>query len=137
MNAERGHKFFDESHPENPAHPEAPLCSTDNDSWEPPESIKGDIARAMFYMDIRYEGDHDEPDLQLTDNPAEITTEGNKMGRLSTLLNWHLQDPVSPEEKSRNNAVFTHQKNRNPFIDHPEWVTKIWHPKSKKRKAQK
>ena len=131
VNAERGHKYFDESDPsETPfrerAHEEAPLCSTDANSWEPPESIKGDLARAMFYMAIRYEGDRGEPDLELTDNLAEITTSNSKMGRLTTLLVWHLLDPVSDEEKRRNEGIFTHQGNRNPFVDHPEWVTEIW-----------
>ncbi|MGI9244556.1 MAG: endonuclease I family protein [Verrucomicrobiales bacterium] len=131
VNSERGHKYFDESDAEapafaQPAHPESPACSADTDSWEPPESIKGDIARAMFYMAIRYEGGPGEPDLELTDDPSEITTSGSKMGRLTTLLVWHLVDPVSPEERLRNEGVFTHQGNRNPFVDHPEWVTEIW-----------
>jgi hypothetical protein len=48
------------------------------------------------------------------------------MGRLTTLLVWHLVDPVSPEEQLRNERVFSRQGNRNPFVDHPEWVTEIW-----------
>ena len=131
VNSERGHKYFDESDPSaleftDPAHPESITCSSDADSWEPPESIKGDVARAMFYMAIRYEGGSGEPDLELTDDPSEITTSGSKMGRLTTLLVWHLVDPVSPEEQLRNERVFSRQGNRNPFVDHPEWVTEIW-----------
>ncbi len=92
---------------------------------------RGDVARAMFYMDVRYEGGvHGntaaaEPDLVLTDNmPAIRTGSGNvaHMGRLSTLLEWHNQDPVDDKERARNDAVFEFQGNRNPFIDHPEWV---------------
>lgn len=131
VNAQRGHKFFDESDAgesplSDPAHAEAPLCSADGNSWEPPESVKGDIARAMFYMAVRYEGNSGEPDLELTDNLAEITTSNSKMGRLTTLLVWHLLDPVSEAERLRNDGVFTHQGNRNPFVDHPEWVNQIW-----------
>ncbi|MFT5109749.1 MAG: endonuclease I [Pseudoalteromonas tetraodonis] len=131
VNSERGHKYFDESDPDSPAysapsHPEAPLSTADLDSWEPPESIKGDIARAMFYMAVRYEGDGGEPDLELTDDVSEITTNNSKMGRLTTLLVWHLIDPVSAEERFRNDAVFTYQGNRNPFVDHPEWVNELW-----------
>ncbi len=132
VNAQRGHKFFDESDEaasgfSEPSHPESPLCSSDFDSWEPPEEVKGDLARAMFYMAVRYEGDGGgEPDLELTDNLSEITTKNAKMGRLTTLLVWHLIDPVSAEEERRNEGVFQHQGNRNPFVDHPEWVTEIW-----------
>jgi len=45
---------------------------------------------------------------------------------LDVLLSWSAQDPVSPTEIDRNNAAYTYQKNRNPFIDHPEWVNAIW-----------
>lgn len=98
---------------------------------------KGDMARAMFYMDIRYEGGvhgitgAPEPDLRLTDNPGDIqNTNGNAavgyMGLLSVLLQWHIQDPVTPEEVLRNEVIYSFQGNRNPFIDHPEWVACLW-----------
>lgn len=96
---------------------------------------KGDIARAMFYMDIRYEGGNhgvtgfSEPDLRLTDSAGLInsTTTGSNesvayMGMLSVLLQWHYADPVDAKEIARNNQVFAYQGNRNPFADHPEWV---------------
>ena len=131
VNSSRGNKYFDESDPSSNsykliAHPEARLCSSDHNSWSPPESVKGDIARAMFYMDIRYEGKSGEPDLELTDNLAEITSSNSKMGSLKTLLIWHILDPVSEEEKIRNDRVYENQNNRNPFIDHPQWVSLIW-----------
>jgi len=44
------------------------------------------------------------------------------MGKLSTLLEWSEQDPPDDKERSRNDAVFSYQTNRNPFIDHPEWA---------------
>ena len=131
VNSSRGNKHFDESDPDSryykfPSHPEAILCSSDNNSWSPPESLKGDIARAMFYMDIRYEGKSSEPDLELTDDVAEITSSNSKMGSLKTLLIWHMLDPVSEEEKIRNDRVYEIQNNRNPFIDRPQWVSSIW-----------
>ncbi len=131
VNSSRGNKHFDESDPESryykfPSHPEAILCSSDNNSWSPPESLKGDIARAMFYMDIRYEGKSGEPDLELTDDLAEITSSNSKMGSLKTLLIWHMLDPVSEEEEIRNDRVYKIQNNRNPFIDRPQWVSSIW-----------
>ncbi len=76
-------------------------------------------------MDVRYEGGGDEPDLILTDNANLIVvTEGPiaYMGILSVLLEWHVEDPVDDVELNRNDVVFGFQDNRNPFIDHPEWV---------------
>ena len=99
---------------------------------------RGDVARALFYMDVRYAGGtHQsgaaEPDLILTDNVSLITssaTGGNLsvayMGRLSTLLQWHAADPVDAREVARNDAVAFYQGNRNPFVDHPEWVDCIF-----------
>jgi endonuclease I len=107
-------------------------------SWEVWENRKGDIARAMFYMDIRYEGDThgitgcSEPDLVLTDNRALVVSDTSQnfspayMGVLSTLIEWHLGDPVDDRERRRNDVVFGYQGNRNPFVDHPEWVCEIW-----------
>lgn len=95
--------------------------------WEPRNERKGDVARMMFYMDVRYEGEGGEPDLVLVD---EITNRGSKEpyhGKLSTLLRWHEEDPVSEEEKIRNELIYEkYQENRNPFIDHPEFARKIW-----------
>ncbi len=101
--------------------------------WETWDGRKGDVARAMFYMDVRYEGTVGEPDLILTDNVALISASatGNNesvayMGLLTTLLAWHVQDPVDAKEQDRNDVVFAYQGNRNPFIDHPEWVDDIF-----------
>ncbi len=98
---------------------------------------KGDMARAMFYMDVRYEGGTHgitgatEPDLRLTDDAQQIVNTGGNaavgyMGLLSVLLQWHIEDPVTPEEIVRNEVIQSFQGNRNPFIDHPEWVACIW-----------
>ncbi len=108
----------------------------DPGAWETWDGRKGDVARAILYMDIRYEGGNHgatgiaEPDLIATDNEALIAsgaTGSNEsvayMGLLSVLLQWHAQDPPDSREVWRNEVVFSFQGNRNPFIDHPEWVT--------------
>jgi len=104
-------------------------------TWETWIGRRGDVARALLYADVRYEGgqhgvtDVIEPDLVLTDDEALIAgsnTASNEamayMGMLSVLLAWHQQDPVDAEELARNEVVFAFQGNRNPFVDHPEWV---------------
>lgn len=98
--------------------------------WETWDTRKGDVARAMFYMDVRYEGDvSGEPDLILTDNAALIvTTDASPayMGLLSTLLEWHNADPVDAKEMRHTDAVYSYQGNRNPFVDHPEWASLVF-----------
>ncbi len=105
--------------------------------WEAWDDVKGDLARAMFYMAVRYNcGTHGltgcgEPDLRLTDNMSLIqNSSGNAsigyMGRLSTLLAWAAADPVDGFEMARNEIIFSYQGNRNPFVDHPEWVQMIF-----------
>jgi endonuclease I len=98
-------------------------CYTDGDSFEPRDEVKGDCARMMFYMVARYEGDSGEPDLELVDYTG---TSGPNLGKLSTLLAWHIADPVDDWERRRNDRVYGFQNNRNPFIDHPEYVSYIW-----------
>jgi endonuclease I len=121
VNSSRGNLDFDNGG--NP-HSEATECYYDSDSWEPRDAVKGDVARMMFYMAVRYEGDEgNEPDLELKD---EIPTSGPWFGKLSTLLEWNEQDPVDDFERNRNNVVYSYQNNRNPFVDHPEYVQKIW-----------
>ena len=113
--------------------------TTSNDgnqgSWEAWEDRRGDIARTMFYMAIRYEGGihgstgFPEPDLVLTNdrNLIQSTTGGTAyMGLLDVLRVWHAQDPVDNKELERNNIVFNFQGNRNPFVDNPDWVDCIW-----------
>lgn len=106
-------------------HSEATECKYDSDSREPRDSVKGDIARMLFYMAVRYEGDNGEIDLEL--NEKVNNNKDPYMGKLSVLLKWNEQDPVDDLERKRNEVIFTkYQHNRNPFIDHPEWVNKIW-----------
>jgi endonuclease I len=93
---------------------------------------KGDVARAVMYMAIRYEGGthpttgQTEPDLELTDNASLIVGTSSSpayMGLLSTLIAWHQADPPDAAERARDEVIYSFQGNRNPFIDHPEWAT--------------
>ena len=74
--------------------------------FEPPIEHKGNVARAMFYFSVRYR------------LPIDSVQE-------YYLRKWHQEDQVDEEEKKRNDRIFTHQKNRNPFIDFPHLVEKI------------
>ncbi|PJA74224.1 hypothetical protein CO151_10465 [bacterium CG_4_9_14_3_um_filter_65_15] len=131
-NSSRGNKPFDDclsgctSRPADTYNGESGTNLYDTDSWEVWQGRKGDVARAMFYMDVRYEGDaSSEPDLVLTDNQALIqVTDGGVayMGLTPALLEWHLDDPVDAREMLRNDVVYSYQGNRNPFVDHPEWA---------------
>jgi len=103
---------------------EAPDTIYDQNSWEPRDEIKGDVARILFYMAVRYQGGDGKPDLELVDKAG---TSFPYHGKLSTLLKWHREDPVDDFESRRNNVIYEkYQHNRNPFIDHPEWVESIW-----------
>lgn len=126
---------------------------TANQLWfEPMDSEKGDIARAIFYMAARYNnlaGDSmvettksgktvllSEANLKLNNwdknNYSRETVESLsdtaiEYGDLATLIRWHKMDPVSDFEIHRNNLIDNNcQHNRNPFIDYPEWVDYIW-----------
>ncbi len=99
--------------------------------------FKGNVARAMFYMDLRYEaGSHgvtgaSEPDLRLTSDLSLVVGTGSNasvayMGKLSTLLQWHQDDPVDANEQLRNEVIYSYQGNRNPFVDNPQWAACIY-----------
>ena len=103
-------------------------CYKANYVWEPRNAVKGDVARIIFYMATRYEGDDNELDLEVID---QINTAGDSnlpfYGKLSTLLIWHHNDPVDDFERNRNDIIYQqYQHNRNPFIDHPEYIDSIW-----------
>ncbi|WP_336690487.1 MULTISPECIES: endonuclease [unclassified Chryseobacterium] len=92
--------------------------------FEPIDEFKGDVARMIFYFVTRYQ------------SKLSTFTSGDMLGssafpglqtwELNVLLAWHNQDPVSQAEINRNNASYTYQGNRNPFIDNPNYVTQIW-----------
>ncbi|ADR22497.1 hypothetical protein MATR_36570 [Marivirga tractuosa] len=100
--------------------------SSTADVWEPRDEVKGDVARMMFYMATRYEGENGDVDLELTETLLGSTDKSPYHGKLSVLLEWHQQDPVSAAEIQRNNVIYSYQNNRNPFIDHPEYVCEIY-----------
>ncbi|MGD7788222.1 endonuclease [Propionibacteriaceae bacterium Y1700] len=104
---------------------EAEECKYDSDSFEPRDEVKGDVARMIFYMAVRYDGTDGWADLEPNDK-----VENNSdpfMGKVSVLKQWNEQDPPSAFEKRRNDVIFEkYQHNRNPFIDHPEWVDAIY-----------
>lgn len=123
VNNSRSNKAFDNG---GGAQGEAPDTFTDNDSWEPRDAVKGDVARMMFYMDVRYEGtDGNTPDLVLVDNTAMASGDAN-IGKLCTLIEWNQLDPVDNFEMRRNNRIQERQGNRNPFIDNPNWALSLW-----------
>ncbi|BDD07165.1 endonuclease [Aureibacter tunicatorum] len=94
-----------------------------NSGYTPPKSSKGDVARAIFYMALRYD--------MVVDNQVIGHSNGSaRHGKLDDLLAWHNEDPVDPYEIRRNNVVYKYQNNRNPFIDHPELVEHIFGNKS-------
>lgn len=112
--------------------------------FEPQDSDKGDIARAIFYMVARYnylsgsDGDginSNNPNLSLTQSLSDwsktsfssTTSKKGYMGVMTDLLAWHHADPVDSYEIHRNNLLYTnYTNNRNPFIDFPEWADFIW-----------
>ena len=88
--------------------------------YEPLDEVKGDIARALFYMATRYD-----EDLHLAFGLDKLGE--NTIGNLEVLLEWNELDPVDQFEIHRNNLIFNNiQYNRNPFIDYPEWANAIW-----------
>lgn len=77
-------------------------------SWYPGDEWKGDVARMIFYLNLRY----NEPFADV--------------GSLALFLQWNVEDPVSDFEKNRNEVIASAQGNRNPFIDNPYIATVIW-----------
>jgi|GEM_PF-2016879 len=107
INSSRGNKWFS--------------TVTNTVSYFPTRTaIHGDIARILFYMMVRYSY------LSLVELGVSESPSVYQMGDLSTLLAWHLADPVDDFERNRNEIIEDYQHNRNPFIDYPEFVEMIW-----------
>ena len=129
VNSARNNLFFDDCNGagcSTPAHAEAaPTTAKDSSRFMPPANKRGDIARAMFYMAVRYDGSEaNTADLELAEVPD---ASASRMGVLSTLLAWHAADPIDAAEAARNNRICSsYQENRNPFIDRQEWATCIF-----------
>ncbi len=97
--------------------------------FEPIDAFKGDLARSTLYMVTRYQSE--QPSWENLQSTGDVVMDGTtwpsiEPSYLQMLLNWHNADPVSAKELKRNNDVFGFQHNRNPFIDHPEYVNLIW-----------
>lgn len=102
VNTSRGNKIFGES--------------ITNSTYYPGDEFKGDVARIIFYMMVRYAEEVESHNLSFT----SIATS------LELLLKWNEEDPVSDNEIIRNNYVYEVQGNRNPFIDNSDYANMIW-----------
>ena len=93
-----------------------------SDGFRPPSSVRGDVARAILYMGLRYRH------LKVTDCPNNDGDDTrNQMAYLSNLLEWHRIDPPTDAEKARNDRVCSRwQGNRNPFVDYPELAETLY-----------
>lgn len=96
--------------------------------FEPIDSFKGDVARSFLYFVTRYESNM----VSFATNADAVQAfDGNtfpsvKIPFLKLMIKWHNLDPVSQKEIIRNNGAYSFQKNRNPYIDHPEYVDLVW-----------
>ena len=93
-------------------------------AFEPIDEYKGDFARAIMYMSVRYYSEDG------SWSSSDMTTKSEiKPWAIQLLLRWNEQDPVSQKEIDRNNAIYNdYQHNRNPFVDYPEYARMIWDP---------
>ena len=104
---------------------------TTNGSFEPPDHAKGQVARMIFYMAVRYEEGDNGPDEQM---PDLVLRDENKkikepwIGDLCALVEWNNRFAPTEFERRRNDRVMELQGNRNPFIDEPTWANLIWGP---------
>lgn len=109
----------------------APACrELENYVWEPPDSEKGQIARGILYMAVRYEGalsDNGTLNLELIDGASDSTSAAQQFGQLTDLLSWNRLYPPSEKEKWINDQIYTkYQLNRNPFIDNPDYAEMVF-----------
>ncbi|MFC3033677.1 endonuclease [Pseudoalteromonas fenneropenaei] len=97
--------------------------------FEPIDAFKGDFARAYFYMATRYQNVIGSWQNITTSSDAVLNGSSDQVFEawvVNMLKRWHQLDPVDAAERARNDAAFNHQGNRNPYIDHPEFVEAIW-----------
>lgn len=99
-----------------------------NGGWYPGDEWKGDVARAVMYMYLRYHGNG----LQSSETQCLPTAVGfgealaEDPNMINLFLQWNVEDPVSDFEANHNEVIVEHQGNRNPFIDNPYLATLIW-----------
>lgn len=125
-----GEPLFDK-HNDGSFSPTSAKYDSDRKCFEPTDIAKGQVARMVFYMAVRYEPEDTEPenmpDLEVV-SLEEISPEGGLIGDLCTLVQWNRLYLPSDFERLRNDRIEYIQGNRNPFVDHPEWVDVIWEP---------
>lgn len=90
--------------------------------YEPDDEFKGDLARTYFYMATRYA----DKCSNWSGGMFGSNYNGLNTYARNLLLKWHREDPVSVKETQRNDGIYVHQHNRNPFIDYPELAEHIW-----------
>jgi len=98
--------------------------SSNQNVFEPKEGHKGDAARALLYMCVKYNGIRGDWSFN-TLNTSKLPSLGEAPQDLNQLIAWHLADPPDKWEVERNDYIESIQKNRNPFVDHPEYVNYI------------
>ncbi|MGK2875874.1 MAG: endonuclease I family protein [Nocardioides sp.] len=127
-NSSRGNKDFKDCTSGCSPVPNCSACEATSTSFEPRAAIKGDIARGLMYMAIRYEGDDSFADLELNDQAnGSCGSSTCYIGYSSALLDWAIADQPDATERTRNQVIFDRfQHNRNPFIDNPELVDYLW-----------
>ncbi|KZN59327.1 hypothetical protein N473_03970 [Pseudoalteromonas luteoviolacea CPMOR-1] len=122
VNSTRSSKDYDDGG--NPVD-NAPGNFTDSDSFEPRDAVKGDTARMMFYMAVRYDGtDGSMPDLELVNNISASSSP--TLGVLCNLMDWHREDTIDQLELDRHQRIVEQQGNRNPFVDNPEFAETLF-----------
>jgi endonuclease I len=124
VNGRRGNLPFTDIASGGTADPEAPLSLYTSSAYEPRDADKGRVARALFYMAVRYDGSDGVSDLELV---SSTSVSGAQMGNLSALLAWHRAFPPDEAERKRNHLVDTlYQGNRNPFVDNPLFADRVF-----------
>jgi len=96
--------------------------------WYPGDEWKGDVARIIMYMYIRYDGNGSSTaETQcLPKNVGFGTANTTDANMINLFLDWNAADPISDIELQRNPVSESLQGNRNPFIDNPALATRIW-----------
>ena len=105
-NSSRGNKYYGET--------------ATSKTYLPPAHVRGDLARILFDMTTMYT----ELTLVNVNEGADVVT--YQMAQLNVLVKWHELDPVDAFEMNRNDIIYSYQNNRNPYIDHPELVCRVW-----------
>lgn len=108
--------------------PNTYLTQYTGSAFEPIDEYKGDLARSILYVATAYENNM--TGWQGNSNANDVLNGSSYQcfddWYLKMLYDWHIQDPVSTKEIDRNNDIFMLQGNRNPYIDHPEYVLLVW-----------